>query len=181
MNTAVLVAGTAVLLYVSRRSLIEPRSHGFFRFFAFEGILLLVLLNVPFWLDEPTSGRQVLSWLLLVSSLVLAVHSFRLLHRLGQPVGETAPGPDFRFEQTSRLVDAGIYRFIRHPMYASLLWLGGGAFLKHVTPLTACILVFVVLTLYATARMEEQENLKRFGQRYRDYIVRTKMFVPFLW
>ncbi|HCV44353.1 MAG TPA: protein-S-isoprenylcysteine methyltransferase [Bacteroidetes bacterium] len=176
-----LLAGTAALTYVSRRSLAHRRSHGFFRFFAFEGILLLVLLNMPYWFDEPTSGRQVLSWLLLLSSLVLAVHTFSLFHRLGQPPTAAVPGQDFRFEQTSRLVDSGIYRFIRHPMYVSLLWLGSGAFLKHITLLTTCILILIVITLYATARTEEQENLKRFGQSYRDYVLRTRMFIPFLW
>jgi protein-S-isoprenylcysteine O-methyltransferase Ste14 len=66
-------------------------------------------------------------------------------------------------------------------MYASLLWLGGGTFLKHITLLTACVFDFIVLALYATARMEELENLKRFGQSYREYILKTKMFIPFMW
>ena len=35
------------------------------------------------------------------------------------------------FENTVKLVEVGLYRFIRHPMYASLLLLAWGAFLKH--------------------------------------------------
>ena len=48
----ILVATTGVLAYVSRRSLLRPRTHGFFRFFVFEAILALCLLNLPVWFDQ---------------------------------------------------------------------------------------------------------------------------------
>ena len=42
----VFVVVSAVIVYVSRASLRVPRSHGFYRFFAWEVILALTLLNL---------------------------------------------------------------------------------------------------------------------------------------
>jgi hypothetical protein len=55
---------SACLIYVSRASLRVPRSHGFYRFFAWEFILALILLNVDRWFHEPFSAHQIASWLL---------------------------------------------------------------------------------------------------------------------
>jgi len=40
-------------LFLSWGSLRDFRSHGFFRFFAFESILGLFLLNVTYWFRDP--------------------------------------------------------------------------------------------------------------------------------
>jgi len=48
--------------------------------------------------------------------------------------------------------------------------------------LHAVLLRFALLVAFAfrTAQVEEGHNLERFGQAYRDYQLRTKMFIPFL-
>jgi protein-S-isoprenylcysteine O-methyltransferase Ste14 len=95
-----------------------------------------------------------------------------MLRREGRPQGD--------IENTTRLVTEGAYRYIRHPLYASLLCLAGGAWLKHVTPLTVILFAAAAVFLYATARVEERENLARFGQAYAEYMRRTRMFIPFI-
>jgi len=47
VGLTVFAAVSGFLLYVSRKSLFLPRSHGFWRFFAWESILALLLLNLP--------------------------------------------------------------------------------------------------------------------------------------
>ena len=84
------------------------------------------------------------------------------------------------FENTVNVVEEGLYRYVRHPMYSSLLFLGWGAFLKHITPLTFCLVLFVTGLLIAAARVEERENVSFFGSAYAEYMKRTKMFVPWL-
>jgi protein-S-isoprenylcysteine O-methyltransferase Ste14 len=118
----IFVVASAGIVFVSWASLRDPRSHGFFRFFAFESILVLILLNLDHWFRDPFSAPQIVSWLLLLSSLVLAVHGFHLLRVVGEP----REG----FEDTTTLVKMGAYKYIRHPLYASLLLLGWGAFFK---------------------------------------------------
>ena len=52
---------SGVLAYLSRASLRVPGSHGFYRFFAWECILALFLLNVKVWFQKPFSWYQLLS------------------------------------------------------------------------------------------------------------------------
>ena len=44
-----------VLIYISRRSLFVPQSHGFYRFFAWEFIAALLALNLLVWFRNPWS------------------------------------------------------------------------------------------------------------------------------
>ena len=93
----VLSAGWA---YVSRASLTAPRSHGFYRFFAVECILALLVLNFESfqqWGRDPLSVRQLVSWFLLVASavpLALGVPSLRTLAgmRLAKGMGALVLG-----------------------------------------------------------------------------------------
>jgi protein-S-isoprenylcysteine O-methyltransferase Ste14 len=174
--------GVASLLFawVSRRSLGRPSAHGFSRFFAFEAILALVLINAPRWFADPFGARQLVSWILLGVSLVFVVWGFALLRSLG---GANPPGrasPVFEWENTGRLVTSGIYRHIRHPMYSSLLFLAWGTFLKSMTVAAFVLAGTASLALVAAARAEEAENLAKFGSEYRDYMLRTARFLPFL-
>jgi protein-S-isoprenylcysteine O-methyltransferase Ste14 len=169
--------GVAIL---SRRSLVQPSSHGFYRLFAFLAILALVALNLPHWFERPWCARQLVSWALLFGSIYPVVAGTLLLRRRGRPT-TPEPGSDLlAFENTSSLVTTGIYRYIRHPMYASLLYLTWGAALKSLTPPAVVLALVASAALFATARAEEAENVARFGAAYRDYIRRTRRFVPFV-
>src|SRR5688572_335197 len=102
MNTAVSLTLFAVVssffLYVSRHALLKPRSHGFYRFIAWECMLVLVLINFPHWTVDPFSPRQIVSWLLLATSLALAIQAVRLLRAIGKPTAERGDAELFAFE-----------------------------------------------------------------------------------
>lgn len=166
---ALVSLGFVVLSWPSLR---DPRSHGFFRFFAFESLLALILLNAGHWFRDPFSPLQIVSWLLLLSSLVLAIHGFYLLRMIGRPQGG--------FEYTTALVVVGAYKYIRHPLYCSLLLLGWGAFFKNPSLLSVVLMMAASAFLTATARFEEAENLDKFGDQYAAYMKTTKIFIPFL-
>ncbi|MEW6094004.1 MAG: isoprenylcysteine carboxylmethyltransferase family protein, partial [Chloroflexota bacterium] len=74
-----LVAGTVFLLFVSRASLRNPRSHGFYRFFAWETMLILFLLNVTYWFVNPFAWYQWIAWVLLFLSIVPVIWGTILL------------------------------------------------------------------------------------------------------
>lgn len=169
-----------LIIWVSRRSLRHPASHGFPRFFGFESTLALVLINAPHWFARPFAIRQLISWCFLGYSLITLVWGFILLRREGgfSPAAEV--GTTFGWENTGRLVTTGIYRYIRHPLYSSVLFLAWGAFLKSVSPATLTLGVAASAALAATAIIEEAENLVRFGEEYRNYMRGTHRFVPFL-
>lgn len=177
----VLLVGSALIVWYSRRSLLHPTSHGFARCFAFEAILALVVLNASHWFVRPVSPRQIVSWLLLIGSVVLVVWGLVLLHRLGRSRPPAEGSPMFAWENTGTLVTTGVFRYIRHPMYASLLFFTWGALLKSVSVGALALAAVATAALAATAKAEEMENIARFGQEYRDYMRRTRRFVPLVW
>jgi protein-S-isoprenylcysteine O-methyltransferase Ste14 len=180
--TRLLIFAVASVYFVtlSRRSLFRPHTHGFYRFFAFEAIAALVLLNYPRWFNHPFAIRQIFSWTLLLISIWLVLHGTYLLRVVGKPSRERSDDTLLPFEKTSSLVTTGIYGYIRHPMYASLLFLAWGAFLKHLSWPGLALVLLASLSLYAGARREETECLQHFGDAYREYMTKTKGFIPFL-
>jgi protein-S-isoprenylcysteine O-methyltransferase Ste14 len=87
---------------------------------------------------------------------------------------------NLEFENTSSLIQEGIYKYIRHPMYGSLLFLALGAMFKYINIIAVLLTVLVLIFIILTAKVEEKENIKFFGSDYEDYMKKTKMFVPFI-
>ena len=174
------LAGSAGLVYVSRASLPRVTAHGFYRFFAWEAILGLILLNLEHWIEDPFSLRQIISWLCLFASIFLVIHGFSLLRLIGRPDDRRPDEGLFAPEKTTRLVTQGAYRWIRHPLYSSLLCLAWGAFLKWITWPGLLLVAAATIFLLLTARAEEVENRKFFGPAYEEYQKHTRMFIPYL-
>ncbi|MBU2612072.1 MAG: isoprenylcysteine carboxylmethyltransferase family protein [Chloroflexi bacterium] len=172
IETIIFTAGSIFIVWYSIPSLRRPGSHGFYRFFAWEAILGLFLLNVRGWLDDPFAWHQIISWILLIVSIFPVVQGVTLLRKAGKPEGN--------FEATTQLVTRGIYHYIRHPLYASLLYLAWGIFFKSPSLLDGCLAAVATAFLYATARADESECLIKFGEEYAGYMKTTKMFIPFL-
>ena len=167
------LGGTAaIILFSWRISIRAKRYHGLARFFAFESILGLLLLNGSVWFRDPFSLPQIASWILLSASFFLAGHSVWIYLKLSAPRSE--------FEDSTRLVRRGAYRYIRHPMYSSLLLLAWGVFWKAPSWPGAALVAVATACLLATARAEERENLRFFGPAYAATMRQTKMFIPFL-
>ncbi|MBN1547515.1 MAG: hypothetical protein JW902_12735 [Syntrophaceae bacterium] len=173
-------AGSTVIATVSKRSLKDPRCHGFYRFFAFEFMLILVIINLPFWFKDPFSWNQSISWPLLIASLMLIIHSADLMLILGLSEGVIAHSPNLAFENTTYLLKVGAFRFIRHPMYMSVILLAWGMAMKN-PGLPSLSLAMVITTfLYTAAKVEEGGNIARFGEQYQQYIEQTRMFIPYI-
>lgn len=171
---------SAFLVYVSRASLRVPRSHGFYRFFAFETILAMALLNLGVWFRDPLAWYQIISWSLLMVSLFLVLHGVHLLKQIGKQDSRRNDAPMLEFEKTTTLVTVGTYRYIRHPLYSSLLFLAWGVFFKDPAWIGGGLALAATGFLVATAKIEETENLRFFGPAYQAYMKQTKMFIPFL-
>jgi len=180
IKLVVFVVTSMVIVFISWRSLPKPRSHGFYRFFAFELLLILILINIDYWLEDPLSIHQLISWFLLFVSLILAIHGFYLLWVMGKPKGGEEETSNLAFENTTQLVTIGAYKYIRHPLYASLLLLGWGIFFKYPTLLGGVLALVISVFLTATAKAEENENIIRFGDDYLHYRETTRMFIPWL-
>jgi protein-S-isoprenylcysteine O-methyltransferase Ste14 len=171
---------TLGIIWISRKSIRDPKSHGFYRFFAWEIILGLFLLNVGEWFSNPWSLRQLISWSLLLISLVVIISGVRMFNKHGKIDRNREDESLVGIEKTSQLVTTGIYHYIRHPFYSSLLFLGWGIFLKNISGLGLLLALINTIFLFITARREETENIEFFGESYQVFMQETKMFIPFL-
>jgi protein-S-isoprenylcysteine O-methyltransferase Ste14 len=164
----------------------DPHSHGFYRFFVFEFIALLILYQILGWLRNPWEWNQIISWILLLISIPYLIIGVYLLRKLGKSakVSLNSELNDtknlFQFEKTTQLVTTGLYRYIRHPLYASLLFLGWGAFFKSIDQNSIVLIILITFFLLATAIADEHECIARFGKIYREYMKKTKRFIPLL-
>ena len=172
IETIIYILGSITITWISFPSLRQPGSHGFYRFFAWEIILGMFALNLRGWFVKPFTWYQIISWILLIVCLLPIIYGVILLRTVGKPTDE--------LEATTQLVTKGIYRFIRHPLYASLLYLAWGIFFKSPSLIDGCLVAVTTAFLYATARADETECLVKFGEEYALYMKKTKMFVPLI-
>ena len=110
--------------------------------------------------------------MLLIFSIYPVTAGFILLKREGKP--------DNNFENTSALVKSGVYGYIRHPLYLSLVLLGTGIMLKYPGTIQLILGAINMVAVFLTALVEEKEMIARFGDEYRVYMKETKMFIPFV-
>ena len=84
-----------------------------------------------------------------------------------------------QIKQKHTLVTNGIYRHIRHPMYAAhLLWaIAQGLLLENWLAGWAFLVVFVPLYLIRVPK-EERMMLEQFDEQYSQYITRTGGIIP---
>jgi protein-S-isoprenylcysteine O-methyltransferase Ste14 len=173
------IATTVVVTFISRRTILSFRSHGFYRFLTWETIAALIIWNLPHWFYEPFSIKQLISWILLIASLFVLWQGVSKL--LGAKRSKNRSESElYDFERTSELVTSGIYRYIRHPLYSSLMYLAWGAFLKDISWISVILVLLASVALFATARADENECIQYFGEEYKTYMAGTKRFIPFM-
>jgi protein-S-isoprenylcysteine O-methyltransferase Ste14 len=180
LNIMVFFTGALVIGALSRHTFSDIRSYGFLRFAAFEGLWILAVLSAPSWFRDASLPMQILPWIFFLSALALSLAAFRVLRgarkrpQIRQRPSDTAIAPP------GTLVTSGPYRYVRHPLYTSLILLAWGLALKNLSFLSVVVAMLVTGLMYLTAQAEEYENLERFGERYDQYMTGTMMFVPHL-
>jgi len=122
-----------------------------------------------------TSGRSawfVFGLVLMVAGMARRWYSIRVLGTSFTCEVSTRPGQE--------IVQAGPYRWIRHPSYTGGLITVLGVLVCCVNWLSFVALA-VVLAGYANRiRIEERALARDLGATYRDYMRRTKRLIPFL-
>jgi protein-S-isoprenylcysteine O-methyltransferase Ste14 len=89
--------------------------------------------------------------------------------------------PEVVIQPGQRVLDQGLYRYLRHPSYM-------GTFITvfgYGLALTNWLSLLVMLVLPGLAygyrmRVEEAALLEAFGEDYRAYMRRTKRLIPFI-
>jgi protein-S-isoprenylcysteine O-methyltransferase Ste14 len=122
----------------------------------------------------PMPGRNAMFWLglalILIGIAIRATAIFTLRRYFTVQV---------TIQDSHELIDRGLYRFVRHPSYTGALvsFIGlGFAFGSWLS--LAMIVVATLIGFGYRIRVEEQALAGHFGERYRDYALRTKRLIP---
>jgi protein-S-isoprenylcysteine O-methyltransferase Ste14 len=122
-----------------------------------------------------SSNRRFLLYLglgLMLAGLALRWYSIRVLGRWFTYTVVT------RADQ--RVVEAGPYRWVRHPSYTGALLTVLGVLVCLTNPLAFLGLIPPLVGYAYRIRVEERSLLRTLGDPYRAYMRRTKRLIPFL-
>jgi protein-S-isoprenylcysteine O-methyltransferase Ste14 len=121
------------------------------------------------------SGRQTLFFMgiaLMLFGMALRWYSIRVL------------GKSFTYtvatRQDQKVVEAGPYRWVRHPSYTGALLTILGMLLCMTNPLAFLGIVPPLIGYAYRIRVEERALVENLGEPYRSYMKRTRRLVPYL-
>jgi len=119
------------------------------------------------WETQSVPALGIISIPVQVAGLILAVGAFHGLRSRGKPTDA--------WEQTTVLVNNGVYRFARHPMYlGAALWAIGIA-LGHLAANSVVLATACVIFTFSASILEDRYNLRKFGEPYAEYMKRVPL------
>jgi protein-S-isoprenylcysteine O-methyltransferase Ste14 len=126
------------------------------------------------WLTIPYPVVAVaLGTMMLIAGAVLRRHCFNALGRFF--TGTVIVSRD------QRIVQHGVYRFVRHPSYTAAFLMFTGLGLALGSWISVAILFLIHCYLYGIrVAVEEKALLETLGEPYREYMSRTTRFIPFV-
>ncbi|MFW9993478.1 MAG: methyltransferase family protein [Candidatus Odinarchaeota archaeon] len=155
-------------------------------------IIILLDITAPFWTMAPyleyiiliqayfssESLIMVMMWtlgicLMVVGGMITLVSRITL-GKFGTPTVITS--------EQHELITRRTYRYVRHPIYfGTMLFMIGYplAFCSFVS--TAIMTIFITGFHAMRMKVEEEQLIHLFGDEYRDYMKRTKRYIPFLY
>ena len=84
---------------------------------------------------------------------------------------------DLRLKKGHRVIKTGAYHYVRHPLYAALIFWCAGSLLFFKSFLFLLLAVLVPAN-YLEAKVEEKALIETFGGEYESYRAITGMFFP---
>ncbi len=140
-----------------------------------EATLILQLLGLPLLrMQNASITVQIIGLALVAIGAGIAISARKTLG------SNWAHAFEYQVKQKQELVTSGVYRYIRHPIYTGLIiaFVGGELVAKSYL---IGLVFFLALGAYYQAILEEKLLMDHFGDSYKKYMKRTKMFIPFLW
>jgi protein-S-isoprenylcysteine O-methyltransferase Ste14 len=146
--------------------------------YAFGVVILLLVLVPPYcdrrdiWVIDGDAARYFGLFLFFAGSILRLAAVFVLGRRFSGLVA---------IQKDHELKTDGLYRYIRHPSYAGLIvsMIGYALIFRSVMGLLLNILLF----LFLISRINDEERFleAHFGDEYRNYRLRTKRLVPYVY
>ena len=84
-----------------------------------------------------------------------------------------------KLKEGSTLITTGIYAYVRHPMYTSVIGMLLGVLISTPTLLEILLFIMLIMVLLLKAKKEESLWLKH-DETYQTYKNKSKFFIPFI-
>ena len=113
--------------------------------------------------------------ILFVPAIFFGVVGISNLRRKGKPTDA--------WELTTVIVESGVFRIVRHPLYLGTAIWAVGLMLVFQSVLSIVLGTVAVLCCWMASRKEDQFNLNKFGDEYESYLEKVPMwnFVKGAW
>ena len=82
-------------------------------------------------------------------------------------------------KKEANLITKGAYKYIRHPMYFSVLLMLVAVVIRDISPVNIILYLFLIVVLFLKAKKEEDLWMNK-NLQYMEYRKKTKMFIPFV-
>lgn len=138
-------------------------------------LVYYVVVRVGLWgleVSGSARGAMIIAGLL----LVVAGAAFNVAGRL---VLKSGWANQIRVYEGQRLLTSGPFGVVRHPLYASLIWIFVGGSLIYANPVSLVLTLFVfVPMMYVRAKKEDAVLEAAYGDEFAQYKSKTGMFAP---
>lgn len=144
---------------------------------ALAGIGMLVPLIYVFSSILDFANYSLPNWVSWLGAILFAL-AIWLLWRSHVDLGRNWT-PTLGFRDEHQLVTDGVFKHMRHPMYAAhILWGIAAALMLHNWIAGFAFLVVSVVHYLSRVNAEEQMMLEQFGEQYESYMQRTGRIIP---
>lgn len=168
-------AGTAK--YRELKTILDRKTLIDIVFLALNGIGMLIPIVYVFSSVLDFANYYLPNWIGWVG-VILFGFAIWLLWRTHVDLGKNWT-PILAIRDGHKLVTEGVFKYIRHPMYAShILWAIAQALILHNWIAGYSFLVFCVPQYLLRVNSEEDMMLEQFGEEYREYMQRTGRIIP---
>ena len=146
----------------------------------FNSLSTSVLLSLCLYFFKLLISVASTLWLTIIGML-FAITGFTLrhasIHILGVYFRTTV-----EIDKDQPVIQAGPYRFVRHPSYSGIIlfFIGYGILSQNWLCLAACVLLPNIALSYRI-KVEEKALINELGTKYEDYRAKTKKLSPFIW
>jgi protein-S-isoprenylcysteine O-methyltransferase Ste14 len=80
--------------------------------------------------------------------------------------------------QNHKFISNGVYKIVRHPLYASLIWIFYGACLIYTNYIAFLLNTFIFIPFMFYRAKQEESLLEKEFFEYKNYKLKTGMFFP---
>lgn len=88
---------------------------------------------------------------------------------------------DVELKKDHKLITKGVYKYVRHPIYTGITFMGVGSIIVDQSILVTLFYLGMVAFLIFKMKKEEKLLLKHFPKEYPAYMEKTKALVPFIY